>query len=132
MLSFPGLQARLGRKFTGETELLPLLALAHGLIRRVRTTQNQARPLGGYDFDVTLEAPKPTVGEAKAEIIRLQGAPGACLELLYKVAERADGLAVREDETGPGPPEHGAQGSVASAGWPCFCFFSEGRNLHFI
>jgi hypothetical protein len=101
LLSSPDLQTRLGRKFVGETELLPLM-LAHGLIRRVRTIQIHVRPLGGDGFKVTLEASKPTVGEAKAEIARSQGTAEDCQEL-YRVAERADGLAVREDDAEPEP-----------------------------
>jgi hypothetical protein len=49
---------------------------------------------------VTLDASKPTVGEAKAEIARTQGTAAECQEL-YRVAERADGLAVREDDADP-------------------------------
>jgi hypothetical protein len=56
--------------------------------------------LGGDSFKVTLEASKPTVGETKAAIARVQGTAAACQEL-YKVAERADGLAVREDDAEP-------------------------------
>jgi hypothetical protein len=93
------MQTRLGRKFVDDTELLPLL-LAHGLIRRVRTFQIQIRPLGGDSFKITLDGSKPTVGEAKAEIARLQGTAEARQDL-YKVAERADGLAVREDDAEP-------------------------------
>jgi hypothetical protein len=66
----------------------------------VRTIQIQIRPLGGDSFKVTLDASKPTVGDAKAEIARLQGTPEARQDL-YKVAERADGLAVREDDAEP-------------------------------
>jgi hypothetical protein len=99
LLTSPELQTRLGRKFIDKTELLPLL-LAHGLIRRVSTIQIQVRPLGGDSFKITLEASKPTVGEAKAEIARSQGTVVARQEL-YKVAERADGLAVREDDAEP-------------------------------
>jgi hypothetical protein len=99
LLTSPELQTRLGRKFVDDTELLPLL-LAHGFIRRVRTIQIQIRPLGGDSFKITLEASKPTVGEAKAEIARSQGTAEPCQEL-YKVAERADGLAVREDDAEP-------------------------------
>jgi hypothetical protein len=40
------------------------------------------------------------VKEAKAEIARSQGTAEACQEL-YRVAERADGLAVREDDAEP-------------------------------
>jgi hypothetical protein len=99
LLTSPELQTRLGRKFCDETELLPLL-LGHGLIRRVRTIQIQVRPLGGDSFKVKLDASKPTVGEAKKEIARSQGTHEYRQEL-YKVAERADGLAVREDDAEP-------------------------------
>jgi hypothetical protein len=60
--------------------------------------------LGGDSFKVTLDASKPTVGEAKAEIARSQGTAKAWQEL-YKIAERADGLAVREDDAEPEPLE---------------------------
>jgi hypothetical protein len=99
LLTSPELQTRLGRKFVDETEVLPLL-LAHGLIRRVRTILIEIRPLGGDSLMVTLDASKPTVGEAKAEIARTQGTAAGCQEL-YRVAERADGLAVREDDAEP-------------------------------
>ena len=99
LLSSPQMQTRLGRKYCDETELLPLL-LAHGLIRRVRTIQIQVRPLGGDSFKITLDASLPSVGEAKAEIAHSQGTAEACQEL-YRVAERADGLAVREDDAEP-------------------------------
>jgi hypothetical protein len=82
-----------------ETELVPLL-LAHGLIRRVRTIQIEVKPLGGDSFKVTLEASSPTVGETKAEIARSQGTAESRQEL-YKIAEQADGLAVREDDAEP-------------------------------
>ena len=78
---------------------MPLL-LAHGLIRRVRTIQIEVRPLGGDSFKVTLDASSPTVGEAKAEVARSQGT-SEYLQELYRVAERADGLAVREDDAEP-------------------------------
>jgi hypothetical protein len=100
-MTSPELQTRLGQKFVDKTELLPLM-LAHGLVRRVRTLQIEVRPLGGDSFKVTLDASKPTVGEAKAEIARSQGAAQAQQEL-YKMAERADGLAVREDDAEPEP-----------------------------
>jgi hypothetical protein len=99
LLTSPELQTRLGQKFVDKTELLPLM-LAHGLVRRVRTLQIEVRPLGGDSFKVTLDASKPSVGEAKAEIARSQGTVKARQEL-YKVAERADGLAVREDDAEP-------------------------------
>jgi hypothetical protein len=103
LLTSPELQTLLGRKFVDETELLPLL-VAHGLIRRVRTIQIEVRPLGGDSLKVTLDASKPTVGEAKLEIDRSQGKAEACQEL-YRVAERLDGLAVREDDAEPEPLE---------------------------
>ena len=99
LLTSPDLQTRLGRKFVDETELLPLM-LAHGLIRRVRTISVEVRPLGGDSLKVTLDASRPTVGEAKAEIARSQGTAESCQEL-YRVAERSDGLAVREDDAEP-------------------------------
>jgi hypothetical protein len=93
------MQTRLGRKSCDEAELLPLL-ISHGLIRRVQTIQIVIKPLGGDSFKVTLDASKPTVGEAKAEVVRLQGTAEGCQEL-YRVAERADGSAVREDDAEP-------------------------------
>jgi hypothetical protein len=99
LLTSPELQTRLGRKFIDDTELLPLL-LSHGFIRRVRTIQLEIRPLGGDSFKITLDSSKRTVGEAKAEIARLHGTTEERQEL-YKVAERADGLAVREDDAEP-------------------------------
>jgi hypothetical protein len=70
----------------------------------VRTIQIEVRPLGGDSFKVTLDAAKPTVGEAKASIARSQGTVEYRQEL-YKIAERADGLAVREDDAEPEPLE---------------------------
>jgi hypothetical protein len=99
LLSSPELQTQLGRKYCEETDLLPLL-IAHGFVRRVRTLQVEVRPLGGDSFKITLDASMPTVGEAKAEIARSQGTAEVRQEL-YKVAERADGLAVREDDAEP-------------------------------
>jgi hypothetical protein len=104
LLTSPELQSRVGLRFVDEAELLPLL-LAHGLIRRVRTIQIEVRPLGGDSFKVRLDASKPTVKEAKAEITRSQGTTESRQEL-YKIAERADGLAVREDDAEPEPLEH--------------------------
>jgi hypothetical protein len=60
--------------------------------------------LGGDSFKVTLDASKPTVGETKAEVARSQGTAEDRQEL-YRVAERADGLAVREDDAEPEPLE---------------------------
>jgi hypothetical protein len=103
LLTCPELQTRLGRKYCDEAEMLPLL-IAHGFLRRVRTIQVEVRPLGGDSFKITLDASVPTVKEAKAEIARSQGTAAACQEL-YRVAERADGLAVREDDAEPEPLE---------------------------
>jgi hypothetical protein len=97
----PELQTRVGLRFVDETKLMPLL-LAHGLIRRVRTIQTEVRPLGGDSFKVTLDASEPTAGEAKVEIARSQGTTETRQEL-YRIAERADGLAVREDDAEPEP-----------------------------
>jgi hypothetical protein len=58
--------------------------------------------LGGDSFKVALDASKPTVREAKAAIARSLGTAAGCQEL-YKVAERADGSAVREDDAEPEP-----------------------------
>jgi hypothetical protein len=99
LLTSPELQTRLGQKFCDESELLPLL-LGHGLIRRVRTIEIEVRPLGGDSFKITLESTKSSVGEAKAEIARSQGTAEGRQEL-YRVVERADGLAVREDDAEP-------------------------------
>jgi hypothetical protein len=49
---------------------------------------------------IKLNAAAPSVGEAKAEIARTQGTLEARQEL-YKVAVRADGSAVREDDAEP-------------------------------
>jgi hypothetical protein len=103
LLTSPELQTRVGLRFVDEAELVPLL-LAHGLIRRVRTIQIEVRPLGGDSFKVTLDASKPTVGDAKSAIARSQGTDESRQEL-YKIAERADGLAVREDDAEPEPLE---------------------------
>jgi hypothetical protein len=99
LLTSPELRTRLGHKFCDESELLPLL-LAHGLVRRVRTVQIEVRPLGGDSFKITLESTKSSVGEAKTEIARSQGTAEGRQEL-YRVVERADGLAVREDDAEP-------------------------------
>ena len=101
LLTAPDLQTRLGRKFVDESDLLTLM-ITHGLVRRVRTIQIEVRPLGGDSLKITLEASKPTVREAKAEIARSQGTAAACQDL-YRVAERSDGLAVREDDVEPEP-----------------------------
>jgi hypothetical protein len=99
LFTSPELQTRLGQKYCDEAHLLPLL-LAHGLIRRVRTIAVEVRPLGGDSFQVRLDAVKPSVGEAKAEIARVQGTEAECQEL-YRVAVREDGAAVREDDAEP-------------------------------
>jgi hypothetical protein len=56
--------------------------------------------LGGDSFKVSLDVAKSTVGEAKAEIARMQGIEVARQEL-YRVAVREDGKAVREDDAEP-------------------------------
>jgi hypothetical protein len=70
----------------------------------VRTILIEVRPLGGDSLIVTLDASKPTVGEAKAEIARTQGTAAGCQEL-YRVAERADGRAFRKDDAEPELPD---------------------------
>jgi small ubiquitin-related modifier len=93
------LQDRLGRKYCDEAELMPLL-FERGLVRRVRTIEVEVRPLGGDSFRVTLDGDKPSVEEAKAEIARTQGTKEHRQEL-YRVAVRADGKSVREDDAEP-------------------------------
>jgi hypothetical protein len=58
------------------------------------------QPLGGNNFKIKLNAAAPSLGETKAEIARTQGTSEARQEL-YKVAVRADGGAVREDDAKP-------------------------------
>jgi hypothetical protein len=99
LITSPELQTRLGQKYCDEAGLLPLL-LAHGIVRRVRTIEVTVQPLGGDNFTIKLNAAAPSVGEAKAEIARTQGTSEARQEL-YKVAVRADGSAVREDDAEP-------------------------------
>jgi hypothetical protein len=99
LFTSPEMQTRLGQKYCDETHLLPLL-LAQGLIRRVRTIEVEVRPLGGDSFKIRLEATESNVGEAKAEIGRVQGTEVARQEL-YRVAVREDGGAVREDDAEP-------------------------------
>jgi hypothetical protein len=101
IIACPELQTRLGQKYCDEAELLALL-LAHGIVRRVRTIEVTVQPLGGDNFTIKLNAAAPSVGEAKAEIARTQGTLEARQEL-YKVAVRADGRAVREDDADPEP-----------------------------
>jgi hypothetical protein len=68
----------------------------------VRTIEVAVHPLGGDNFKIRLDATKPSVGEAKAAIACVQGTEEARQEL-YKVAVRADGGAVREDDAEPEP-----------------------------
>jgi hypothetical protein len=56
--------------------------------------------LGGDSITIRLDATKPSVGEAKAEIARAQGTEVGRQEL-YRVAVREDGGAVREDDSEP-------------------------------
>jgi hypothetical protein len=99
LIACPELQTRLGQKYCDEAGLLALL-LAHGIVRRARTISVTVQPLGGDNFTIKLNAAAPSVGEAKAEIARTQGTSEARQEL-YKVAVRADGCAVREDDAEP-------------------------------
>jgi hypothetical protein len=92
-------QSWLGKKYCDEAELLPLL-IAHSIVRRVRTIEVEVRPLGGDSFKISLDVRRPLVSEAKAEIARAQGTREGKQEL-YKVATRADGGAVREDDAEP-------------------------------
>jgi hypothetical protein len=99
LFTSPEMQTRVGQKYCDEAHLLPLL-LAQGLVRRVRTIAVEVRPLGGDSFKIRIDTTKPSVGEAKAEIARVQGTILACQEL-YRVAVREDGKAVREDDAEP-------------------------------
>jgi hypothetical protein len=101
LIASPELQTRVGQTYCDEAGLLPLL-LAHGIVRRVRTIEVTVQPLSGDTFTIKLNAAAPSVGEAKAEIARTQGTSEARQEL-YKVAVRADGSAVREDDAEPEP-----------------------------
>jgi hypothetical protein len=96
MLKTPALQSRLGKRYCDESELLPLL-LSHGLVARVRTIEVAVHPLGGENFKIRINAAQPSVGEAKAEIALVHGTEEARQEL-YRVAVRADGGAVREED----------------------------------
>jgi WD40 repeat protein len=93
------LQSWLGKKYCDEADLLGLL-LAHSIVRHVHTISVEVRPLGGDSFKIALDARRPLVSEAKAEIARLQGTREDKQEL-YSVATRADGSAVREDDAEP-------------------------------
>jgi Fe2+ transport system protein FeoA len=57
------------------------LLLSHGLVCRVRTIEVAVHPLGGDNFKIRLDATKPSVGEAKVEIARVQGTEEARQEL---------------------------------------------------
>jgi hypothetical protein len=99
LLTSPELASRVGQKYCDEIKLVPLL-VACGLVRRVRTIKIEVRPLGGDSFKVTLDASKPSVGEVKSEIARVQGTRQDRQEL-YKMAVKADGSVVREDDAEP-------------------------------
>jgi hypothetical protein len=68
----------------------------------VRTIEVAVHPLGGENFKIRLDAAKPSVGEAKAMIAHVQGTEESRQEL-YRVAVRADGGAVREDDADAEP-----------------------------
>jgi hypothetical protein len=99
LFTSPEMQTRLGQKYCDEAQLLPLL-LSQGLVRRVRTIAVEVRPLGGDSIKIRLDLTKPSVGEAKAAIARVQGTEVTRQEL-YRVAVREDGKAVREDDAEP-------------------------------
>jgi hypothetical protein len=98
LLSSPDLQARLGKKYCDETELLPLLS-AKGLTRLIRTIGVEIHPLGGDNFHLRLEVPA-RVANMMSEITRVQGTKEE-QQQLYRVTTRADGGAVREDDAEP-------------------------------
>jgi hypothetical protein len=100
LFTSPKLQDHLlGMQYCDEVKLLPLL-LAQGLVHRIRTIQVEVGPLGGDSFKITLNMAVATVRAAKVEIARSQGTKQGQQEL-YKVAVRADGRAVREDDAEP-------------------------------
>jgi hypothetical protein len=68
LLKSPELQSRLGQRYCDESKLL-----SHGLVGRVRAIDVAVHPLGGDNFKIRLDATKPSVGEAKAEIACVQG-----------------------------------------------------------
>jgi hypothetical protein len=76
------------------------LLLAAPELETDRTIQIEVGSLGGDSFKIILDESLPTVGKAKAEIARVQGTRRGKQEL-YKVATRADGGAVREDDAEP-------------------------------
>jgi hypothetical protein len=101
----------------------------------VRTIEVAVHPLGGDNFKIRLDAAKPSVGEVKAEIACVQGTEETRQEL-YRVAVRADGGAVREDDAEAEPlDEDGAflgDGEVVAMAvkeLPSFVWrtFAEGR-----
>jgi hypothetical protein len=104
LIASSDLQDQLGKKYCGESELLPLL-FSFGIVRRVQTIEIEVRPLGGDSFRVSIDAANPTVLETKSEIARVQGTPEIVQEL-YRVAVRTDGSAVREDDEEPEPLEN--------------------------
>jgi hypothetical protein len=68
----------------------------------VKTIEVFVHPLGGENFRIRLDATNPSVGGAKAEIALVQGTEDARQEL-YRLAVRADGGAVREDDADAEP-----------------------------
>jgi small ubiquitin-related modifier len=95
-----GLQEQLlGMMYCDEAKLLPLL-LRQGLVCRVHTIQVEVGPLGGDSFKITLSTADTTVRAAKKEIESIHGTQQG-LQELYKVAVRANGGAVREDDAEP-------------------------------
>jgi hypothetical protein len=98
---------RLGKKYCDEANLLSEL-FEHGILRRVRTIDVEVRrwgPTKGKMFMVTLDASRPWVAEAKAEIARTQGTSEENQEL-YKltggggaVCENADTELLSDEKT---------------------------------
>jgi hypothetical protein len=66
----------------------------------VKTVTIQVRPLGGNSFSVDVQSSNATVGETKAGVCLGTGTDVARQDL-YRVAFRADGVAVREDDAEP-------------------------------
>jgi hypothetical protein len=94
------LKTRLGQEFCDDTELLPLL-LTKGWVVHVRTIRIEVHPLGGDSINVTLNAARPTVGETKTEVARVQGTEQARQELYVVAPLLPGGGAVREDNVEP-------------------------------
>jgi hypothetical protein len=89
----------------GRDQLVLVLVLVPSGAEEPRELRRAAEPRAGWasgtaicDESELLPCTRPSVGGAKAEIARVQGTEEARQEL-YKAAVRADGGAVREDDT---------------------------------